>query len=151
MHQDTATAHSGRVGWLPRLITYGAVALVLVAGLAGREIWPLSGFFLFSYERTAQQQAWELAVVDESGTERTVNLGDLPDNYSGYVQLMPKMLAMPQQEQQEVIAAWLDGLGVDASGVVAAKVYLVDSEVPTEVGEPPVEESRSEMLTVNMP
>ena len=151
MHHDTTSTDSVRVGWLPRLVTYGAVAVVLVAGLAGREVWPLSGFLLFSSERTARQQTWELAVVDASGAERTVSLGDLPDKSSGYVQLMPKMLSMPERDQQEVVAAWLDGLAFDAEDVVAARVYLVESEVPTEAGEPPVEVSRSDMLTVDLP
>lgn len=151
MHQTAGSTDRESVGWLPRTLTYGLVAIVLGVGLAGHEIWPLSGFRLFSAERTAQQQTWELVVVDESGAERPVSLGDLPDNYSGYLQLMPKLLGQSEREQQEAVDAWLEGLALDPEDFVAARLYLVESEVPTEVGQAPVEVGRSEMLTVDLP
>lgn len=150
MDHHTEAAGSVRVGVKPRLVTYGAVAIILLAGLTGRELWPLSGFFLFSYERTSRQQAWELVVVDASGAEQRAEFSQLPDNYSGYAQLMPKMLKMPEDEQQDAVAAWLDGLQLD-DDAVAAKVYLVETEVPTEVGQTAVEVSRSQVLTVDLP
>ncbi len=151
MDQRTGATGSVRVGLKPRLVTYGAVVIILLAGLTGREIWPLSGFLLFSFERTSRQQTWEMVVVDASGTEQRVDFAQLPDNHSGYVQLMPKMLKMPAVEQREVITAWLDGLEFDSEEVVAAKVYLVETEVPTAVGQPPAEVSRSKVLTVDLP
>lgn len=136
--------------WRARVVTYGCVAIILTAGFAGLELWPLSAFRLFSEIRTAEQYSWQLTVIDTSGVEHEVNLGDLPDNYSGHAQLMNSVMDMSASEQAAVVRAWLAGANIDSKGIVTARIFLVETSVPQTTGEPPVEESRQEMLVVKL-
>src|SRR5688572_26264809 len=53
-----------------RLTVYGLLAAVLWCGVAQIEWWPLTSWKLFSQLRTAESNRWELAGVDDDGSER---------------------------------------------------------------------------------
>jgi hypothetical protein len=55
--------------------------LLLVPGLVGFDLWPLTGWRLFSLARDETQTLWVLEAVDEDGSSRLVDVEELPLRY----------------------------------------------------------------------
>ena len=56
-------------------------ALLLVPGLIGFDVWPLTGWRLFSASRHAEQTRWVIEATDADGGSRVVSLEELPLRY----------------------------------------------------------------------
>jgi hypothetical protein len=56
-------------------------ALLLVPGLVGFDLWPLTGWRLFSLARDGTQTLWVLEAVDGDGSSRLVDVEELPLRY----------------------------------------------------------------------
>lgn len=64
-------------------IYVGALLLVLtVPGLLGLELWPITGWKLFSVSRTETASRWVIEGVYEDGASRIIDFGELPVAYS---------------------------------------------------------------------
>lgn len=55
--------------------------LLLVPGLVGFDLWPLTGWRLFSLARDDTQMLWVLEAVDGDGSSRLVDVEELPLRY----------------------------------------------------------------------
>ena len=55
--------------------------LLLVPGLVGFDLWPLTGWRLFSLARDDTQTLWVLEEVDGDGSSRLVDVEELPLRY----------------------------------------------------------------------
>ena len=55
--------------------------LLLVPGLVGFDLWPLTGWRLFSLARDDTQTLWVLEAVDGDGSSRLVDVEELPLRY----------------------------------------------------------------------
>jgi hypothetical protein len=55
--------------------------LLLVPGLVGFDLWPLTGWRLFSLARDDTQTLWVLQAVDGDGSSRLVDVEELPLRY----------------------------------------------------------------------
>jgi hypothetical protein len=55
--------------------------LLLVPGLVGFDLWPLTGWRLFSLARDETQTLWVLEAVDGDGSSRLVDVEELPLRY----------------------------------------------------------------------
>jgi hypothetical protein len=55
--------------------------LLLVPGLVGFDLWPLTGWRLFSLARDETQTLWVLEAVDGDGSSRMVDVEELPLRY----------------------------------------------------------------------
>jgi hypothetical protein len=75
---DTAADRAPRSA---RVLVALLFVLLLVPGLIGFELWPLTGWRLFSVSRDADQTRWVLDAVDLDGDHRIVSLEDLPLRY----------------------------------------------------------------------
>jgi hypothetical protein len=64
-----------------RVLVAVLFVLLLVPGLIGFELWPLTGWRLFSVSRDADQTRWVLDAVDRAGDHRIVSLEELPLRY----------------------------------------------------------------------
>jgi hypothetical protein len=64
-----------------RVLVAVLFVLLLVPGLIGFELWPLTGWRLFSVSRDADQTRWVLDAVDRDGDHRIVSLEELPLRY----------------------------------------------------------------------
>jgi hypothetical protein len=135
-------------GPVARLVTYGVVGVIVLAGVTGHEYWPLSGFRLFSEVRSSQQTTYSVVVVNEQGQSSVLDLGALPDNYSGHVQMLPAMVTKSADEQAAIVQAWLVGLGLTPGEYTSAEIYRSASEVPADSAEPAVVTDRELVLTV---
>jgi hypothetical protein len=55
--------------------------MLLVPGLVGFDLWPLTGWRLFSLARDETQTLWVLEAVDGDGSSRLVDVEELPLRY----------------------------------------------------------------------
>jgi hypothetical protein len=84
---DAATAGPGdaaaadRPSRSARVLVAVLLVLLLVPGLIGFELWPLTGWRLFSVSRDADQTRWVLDAVDRDGEHRIVSPEELPLRY----------------------------------------------------------------------
>ncbi|GAB2460712.1 hypothetical protein [Xylanimonas ulmi] len=91
-----------------RAVTYGMVAVLLVAAVTHVELWPLTSFRLFSSVRTGGGAAYELtAVADDGARTRVPARGQL-------------LAALPRRSPDAAVAqvdAWLGDAGIDPASV----------------------------------
>ena len=134
-----------------RIVTFGLVGLIVTASLAGLELWPLSGFRLFSMVRSSDQVSWQLRAVDSAGVETTLDLSLLPPHDSGALQATQRLATMDLAEQQGVMLAWLEDLGLDPGRFSVVRVYRVDGQVPTGSGQPTELPTTTQVFEVSLP
>jgi hypothetical protein len=97
-------------GGVPRsarwLVGVVLVAL-LVPGLAGFDVWPLTGWRLFSLSRRETQTNWVLEAADADGATREVSLEELPLGYRHAEWPMTDLLGQSTRQRDEVCGALL--------------------------------------------
>jgi hypothetical protein len=92
------------------------LVLLLVPGLVGFDLWPLTGWRLFSLSRDATQTRWVLEAVDTDGSSRVVSLEELPLGYRHAEWPMAELPGSSTERRDDVCAALLDAvLDVDPS------------------------------------
>jgi hypothetical protein len=64
-----------------RWLVGALLVLLLVPGLVGFDLWPLTGWRLFSLARDDTQTLWVLEAVDRDGSSRLVDVEELPLRY----------------------------------------------------------------------
>jgi hypothetical protein len=64
-----------------RWLVGALLVLLLVPGLVGFDLWPLTGWRLFSLARDETQTLWVLEAVDGDGTSRILDVEELPLRY----------------------------------------------------------------------
>ncbi|HEY6416609.1 MAG TPA: hypothetical protein VIX41_10240, partial [Acidimicrobiales bacterium] len=64
-----------------RWLVGALLVLLLVPGLVGFDLWPLTGWRLFSLARDETQTLWVLEAVDGDGSSRLVDVEELPLRY----------------------------------------------------------------------
>ena len=94
-----------------------------LAGVAHVELWPFTGFRLFSELRGAERTAWSIAAVDPAGAERTIELHDLPVAYRNTSRLLEGFDHRSQDSRDAVCDAWVAPLREAGAGVVGVRVY----------------------------
>lgn len=65
-----------------RVLVWAVIAVIVVTGLLGLELWPVTGWKLFSVSRTETANRWVIEGVYEDGDTRLVDFGELPVAYS---------------------------------------------------------------------
>jgi hypothetical protein len=133
-----------------RVVTGAVIGIIVLCAVTGLEIWPFSGFRLFSVVRTQEQVSWQLRTVDAAGEEAKVDVGAMPDSYRGEALVIPELASMSDVDRRAVIHAWLEGAGVDLAPVVSVRVYRVDTLVPTEPSEVATPVSTTQVLDVSL-
>ena len=66
-----------------------------LTGLAHLEVFPFSGFRLFSELRSDERVSWQLRAVDAAGEESPIRLSDLPVGYRNSTKLLPGFADLP--------------------------------------------------------
>jgi hypothetical protein len=100
-----------------------------VCGVAHLELWPLTGFRLFSEARTSEREGWELVVVDAAGTEHPLDLHDLPAGYQGTTRQIPGLVGASQDRRDRACDAWAAPLRDAGRDVAEVRVYAVVQSV----------------------
>jgi hypothetical protein len=111
-----------------RAFAYGLIALVLVAGVASIEAWPLSGFKLFSATRSSTRVSWELqAVVD--GEEQRLAIGETGAELGYSTLILADFDEMAADERDDVCAAWVAPLRDAGTAVDELRIYRVTADI----------------------
>jgi hypothetical protein len=104
----------------------GFLASFGVAGLLGLEVWPLTGWRLFSELRHEHQVAVRAFVVRSDGTESGLPFWRLPPGYRGSEQVLQSYLELPEPDREAVCATWTSALRALEIEVTAIRVYRVE-------------------------
>ena len=107
-----------------------------ITGVAHLELFPFSGFRLFSELRPAERQSWELRAVDETGGEIAIRLGELPLGYRNSTTLLRGFAGLTAVERDEICDAWAAPLRDRGNAVVSVRIYSVVQSVRPD-GPPP--------------
>lgn len=91
-----------------RVLVAVLLVLLLVPGVVGFDLWPLTGWRLFSLSRDADQVRWVLEAVDEAGGRRVVSLEELPLRYRHAEWPMAELPGASAERRDAVCRALLD-------------------------------------------
>jgi hypothetical protein len=84
--------------------------LLLVPGVIGFDVWPLTGWRLFSLSREAEQSRWVLQAVDGRGERQIVSLEELPLRYRHAEWPMSELPGASQARRDAVCQALLEAV-----------------------------------------
>ena len=101
-----------------RWLVGALLALLLVPGLVGFDLWPLTGWRLFSLARDETQTLWVLEAVDGDGSSRLVDVEELPLRYRHAEWPMADLPGASTARRQAVCEALL-GAVVDVEPSIA--------------------------------
>ena len=100
-----------------------------LTGVAHLELYPFSGFRLFSELRGEHRTSYQLRAVDDEGDEVGISLGHLPLGYRQTARLIPGMADLSQAERDEICDAWAGPLRERGVDVVGVRIYRVSGSV----------------------
>ena len=103
--------------------------LFAVCGLAHFELWPLTGFRLFSEVRHADREGFEIVAVDGAGIEHPIDLHDLPASFQGTTREIPGLVKADQRRRDEACDAWAAPERDAGRTVAEVRVYEVVESV----------------------
>jgi hypothetical protein len=121
--------------WTRRLV-HLFLLVFAVTGVATLELFPFSGFRLFSELRPAERQSWALRAVDEAGDEIPIRLADLPLGFRNSTTLLRGFEDLSSAERDEICDAWAQPLRERDVSVVGVRIYSVVQSVRPD-GPPP--------------
>jgi len=108
-----------------RRVLHAFLLLFAVCGLAHLEVWPLTGFRLFSEVRTREREGWELTTVDARGHEHVLHLSYLPVGYRNTTKVIPGMAGRSAADRDAICRAWADPLRARGADVAYVRVYAL--------------------------
>jgi hypothetical protein len=118
---DEGPPVSGRTRRLVHLF----LLVFAVTGVAHLELFPFSGFRLFSELRPSERQSWQLRAVDEEGAEIAIRLTELPLGYRNSSTLLRDFDALTPDERDDICDAWAQPLRDRGTSVREVRVYAV--------------------------
>jgi hypothetical protein len=101
------------------------LAAFVVCGLFGLELWPLTGWRLFSQLRTDHQVAWRATAVGEDG-EKQILFTELPRAYGNFPLVMRTFSELTPAEQTAACRVWLDAARHERPGTRTVRLYRID-------------------------
>jgi hypothetical protein len=100
-----------------------------VTGLAHLELFPFSGFRLFSELRGEERVSWQLRTVADDGTETPIPLGSLPVGFRNSTKLLLEFPDLSDDERDAVCDGWAEPARDAGRSVAEVRVYEVTSSV----------------------
>ena len=133
---DGAPTASPAVSAATRRFVHLFLAAFLVCGVATFEVFPFSGFRLFSQLRGDERESWQLRAVDDQGAERPIALGRLPLSYRKTSLLIGSWEDLSPARRDAVCDAWAGPLRASGITVTEVRIYRVVQSVRPD-GPPP--------------
>ena len=109
----------------------------VVCGVAGVELWPLTGWRLFSHLRHDVAVSWQAFAVGPDGSEARVAFRDLPGGYRAFGLLASKFEALPPDRRDATCRAWVEGLRSLDARTRSMRVYMVEQPLTPRAGRRP--------------
>jgi len=110
--------------------------LFALTGLAHLEVFPFSGFRLFSELRTDERVSWQLFAVDGDGEESPIRLSELPVGYRNSTKLLPGFADLSAGERDAICDAWAGPARAAGQEVVEVRVYEIVQGVHPDAAPP---------------
>jgi len=101
------------------------LAIFVVCAISGLELWPLTGFRLFSTLREETRNVWVAEMVGPGGHETPLWFSELPAAYHGFHLIMPRFRHLSTAAQRATCAAWLSEARTLHPSVVTLRIYRV--------------------------
>ena len=108
-----------------------------ITGVAHLELFPFSGFRLFSEVRSEARVTWDLRAVDDAGEELEIDIEQLPLGYRQAPRIIATLDDLPKRERDEICDAWATPLRERGVRVVRVRIYRTAASVRP--GSPPAE------------
>lgn len=105
------------------------LAVFVVCGIGTFELFPFSGFRLFSELRGEERLSWQLRAVEVDGDERPILLADLPLAYRKTTSLIPQWDDLPPSERDGICDAWTQPMRDDGIVVTEVRIYRLVASV----------------------
>jgi hypothetical protein len=110
--EGDATVDGDEVPRAARVAVAVILALLLIPGVIGFDVWPLTGWRLFSLSRDAEQTQWVIEATDADGDARVVSLEELPLGYRN-AEWQMRELSGASDERREAVCQALLGAVLD--------------------------------------
>ena len=123
-----AAAAKVDVGPGVRAFVWTFLAVFVVCGVAGLNLWPFTGWHLFSQVRTDRITAWEITTVDGVGQELGVAFADLPAGYRSSSHVAAGLARLSEAQRLAVCRAWASA-DPERRQVVEVRVYAIEESL----------------------
>jgi hypothetical protein len=107
------------------MVTYGAVALLLVVAADQREAWPLTSYRLFSSVRTGEGASSSLVAVGQDGSRTPVGVPPGNEVLPTTAHLYDELARAKPEQQRAMVHTWLDIAGIDPAAVSSVRLESV--------------------------
>jgi len=114
-----------RVPAWTRAVVAVFLAAFVVCGFGGIELWPLTGWRLFSGSRQPLDIGWSAVTVDARGHEAPLPLGRMPISYRGAALLVGRFARMKDADREALCEALVAGANDTGEHAVAIRIYRV--------------------------
>jgi hypothetical protein len=107
---DTVDFAQARDAGIPRRLKWFVRCFLIVfvlCAIFGIELWPLTGFRLFSHVRYPETSGWVASAVWLSGSTTDLALSDLPRAYQGFGLIMQGFPTLSAIERESTCEVWL--------------------------------------------
>lgn len=111
------------------------LVLLLVPGVIGFDLWPLTGWRLFSLSRDGTQNRWVVQAVEDDGDVSTVSLEELPLGYRHAEWVMADLPGSSPARQADVCAALAGAVAEVRPGAVEVRLAKDAQELLERDGE----------------
>lgn len=119
----------------------------VVAGLFNLDLWPLTGWRLFSGLRHAETMAVEATAVDAAGHGSRVRFGRISSAYRGLELVARSFGSLSGPERDAACRAWLQGARTAQPGVVALRIDEVRIRLLPRRGDRPAQPPQRTVVT----
>jgi hypothetical protein len=116
-------------------LVWSFLVAFVVCAIGGLEIWPLTGFRLFSSLRHDTRTVWVADTVRSDGSEKRLWFTELPRSYQGFGLIMGGFRRLPAQAQRATCEAWLSEAQRISVGVTALRIYSLAWEALPRIGD----------------
>lgn len=102
-------------------------------GLIGIELWPLTGWKLFSQLRKAHAVSWQVVTVDAARDEKPIPFDRLPRGYHGTLHVLKTFEALDAPAKDAVCRTWehaLAGIHVQSREILIYRIEVHRSISP---------------------
>jgi len=113
------------------------LAAFIVCGVGGIELWPLTGWRLFSVSRQRLDVGWSAMTVDMRGREAPLPLGRMPISYRGAALLVGRFARMKDADREALCEVLVAGANRVGARAVSLRIYRVEVDHSIRSGKRP--------------